>query len=85
MYWFVSSTLVTHVQSHVVREINSYDIPNGVHASKGQPFLIMTWVAFALALASTGVWVVAAIVSWDYRKNRKSKGEKASSDPAPEQ
>lgn len=44
----------------------------------------MTWMAVVLVALSTPAWWGAAIVSWDYRKNRKGKrgkGDKEVPDP----
>jgi hypothetical protein len=46
---------------------------NGVIVYHGQGFLVLTWIAVVLVAISTPAWWAAAIVSWDYRKNRKGK------------
>lgn len=57
---------------------------SGVLIYHGNGFLALTWTAFGLVTLSTPAWWGAAIVSWDYRKNRKGKWGSKAPDPEPE-
>lgn len=84
MFIGIASLIVTIVQGSATKRLNACGNNSGVIIYHGHGYLAMTWMAVVLVALSTPAWWGAAIVSWDYRKNRKGKrgkGDKEVPDP----
>jgi len=67
----IGSIIVTIALSKGVHDINKVGKDVDVHASKGDKFLALTWVASASMIIATGLWVVQFCVAWRVRSKTK--------------
>lgn len=53
----IASGVATALASKFTKDINKFGKPIGVSASKGKEFLALTWVATALMLLGSLLWI----------------------------
>ena len=69
----IASAIVTAVQSQATGLINEYGMGGGLGQGVGvmgsyrSGLLVLTWAAFGLSCASSGVWVLAGMASTVFR------------------
>lgn len=67
----IASAITTAISVKGTETINKYGGEIGVRASKGEKFLVITWVATGLLLVSSLIWCVLAVVG---RKRKRAGG-----------
>lgn len=72
----LASAITTAVAVKASRVVNKHGDDVGVSASKGNKFLVLTWVATGLAFLNTAVWCLECVVGRrrDRREGRGLKG-----------